>query len=167
MSGGVIAHIGLGSNLEDSRQHIQSALTQLGRIHATRLAARSSLYRSIAIGPPDQPDYVNAAATLCTELAPHELLDELQAIERLHGRKRTLRWGPRTLDLDLLLFGDQQIHSARLTVPHPQMHLRAFVLIPLLEIAPQIEIPGHGAAADLLTAIDATDVVPLVSAGGG
>lgn len=166
MSGdGVIAYIGLGSNLEDSRQHILSALIELGRIHATRLAARSSLYRSAAIGPPGQPDYVNAAAALFTELEPHELLDELQAIEHRHGRQRTLRWGPRTLDLDLLLFGERQVDSTRLTVPHPQMHLRAFVLVPLLEIAPRIQIPGHGAAADLLADIDASDVMPLVSAG--
>ncbi|MCH2341228.1 2-amino-4-hydroxy-6-hydroxymethyldihydropteridine diphosphokinase [Pseudomonas sp. NPDC047963] len=130
-------YIGLGSNLAEPRQQLRSALDALTRIPDTQLAAVSSLYLSDPLGPPDQPRYHNAVAALNTSLPPLALLDALQAIELAHGRQRKAeRWGPRTLDLDILLFGDRLISDARLTVPHYHMHARAFVLYPLTEIAP-------------------------------
>ena len=130
-------YIGLGSNLAEPRHQLRSALDALTRIPDTQLAAVSSLYLSDPLGPPDQPRYHNAVAALNTSLPPLALLDALQAIELAHGRQRKAeRWGPRTLDLDILLFGDRLISDARLTVPHYHMHARAFVLYPLTEIAP-------------------------------
>ena len=130
-------YIGLGSNLAEPRRQLRSALDALTRIPDTQLAAVSSLYLSDPLGPPDQPRYHNAVAALNTSLPPLALLDALQAIELAHGRQRKAeRWGPRTLDLDILLFGDRLIGDARLTVPHYHMHARAFVLYPLAEIAP-------------------------------
>jgi len=130
-------YIGLGSNLAEPRKQLRSALDALTRIPDTQLAAVSSLYLSDPLGPPDQPRYHNAVAALNTSLPPLALLDALQAIELAHGRQRKAeRWGPRTLDLDILLFGDRLISDARLTVPHYHMHARAFVLYPLAEIAP-------------------------------
>jgi 2-amino-4-hydroxy-6-hydroxymethyldihydropteridine diphosphokinase len=130
-------YIGLGSNLAEPRRQLRSALDALTRIPDTQLAAVSSLYLSDPLGPPDQPRYHNAVAALNTSLPPLALLDALQAIELAHGRQRKAeRWGPRTLDLDILLFGDRLISDARLTVPHYHMHARAFVLYPLAEIAP-------------------------------
>ncbi|HAW25099.1 2-amino-4-hydroxy-6-hydroxymethyldihydropteridine diphosphokinase [Pseudomonas sp. NPDC077382] len=130
-------YIGLGSNLAEPRKQLRSALDALTRIPDTQLAAVSSLYLSDPLGPPDQPRYHNAVAALNTSLPPLALLDALQAIELAHGRQRKAeRWGPRTLDLDILLFGDRLISDARLTVPHYHMHARAFVLYPLTEIAP-------------------------------
>lgn len=138
----VAAFIGLGSNLDDPAGHICQALEALAELPDTRLAAHSSLYRSPPMGPPDQPDYINAVAELHTALAPEHLLDHLHAIEQQHGRERTEHWGPRTLDLDLLLYGDQKINTSRLTVPHAGMRERAFVLYPLQEIAPEVMLPG-------------------------
>ncbi len=140
----VTAYIGLGSNLEDPVQQVQRALVELAAIPATRLLRQSSLYRSPPLGPPDQPDYINAVAELSTTLQPLELLDELQHIENAHGRVRGIRWGARTLDLDLLLYGDRRIDESRLILPHPGLALRAFVLVPLLEIAPALDVPGVG-----------------------
>jgi 2-amino-4-hydroxy-6-hydroxymethyldihydropteridine diphosphokinase len=159
-----IAYIGLGSNLEDPRSQLQRAFVDLAGLPDTRLLARSSLYRSAPMGGPDlpdlaiqpdlstQPDFVNAVAKIETALAPQALLQALLRIEHEHGRKRTFRNAPRTLDLDVLLYGDMQLHEPGLTIPHPQMHLRAFVLQPLLEIAPGIGIPGVGQAQQLLQA---------------
>jgi len=136
------AYIGLGSNLAEPVQQLQAALAALGRLPHCRLAAASSLYASDPLGPPDQPRYVNAVAALDCELKPLELLDALQGIEREQGRERKgERWGPRTLDLDILLFGDLQLDAERLRVPHYHMHARAFVLYPLAEIAPQLVLP--------------------------
>jgi 2-amino-4-hydroxy-6-hydroxymethyldihydropteridine diphosphokinase len=146
----VPAYIGLGSNLERPYEQLLRAFGELDGLPRTRLDARSSLYVSRPLGPADQPDYINAVARLDTGLAPLELLDALQAIEAAHRRVRGRRWGPRTLDLDLLLYGEQCIDDARLRVPHPHMHTRDFVLRPLLEIAPDIRIPGRGAAAGCL-----------------
>ncbi|WGL18025.1 2-amino-4-hydroxy-6-hydroxymethyldihydropteridine diphosphokinase [Microbulbifer bruguierae] len=134
-------YIGLGSNLADPAGQLHSALEDIARIPHTRLEASSSLYSSAPIGPGEQPDYVNAVACVDTELAPEALLDALQAIEAEHGRERTLRWGARTLDLDILLFGNEQLDSARLTVPHPRMGERNFVLEPLAELAPDLQLP--------------------------
>lgn len=145
-----IAFIGLGSNLEDPRGQLQRAFEELDGLPETRLIACSSLYRSAPLGYPDQPDFVNAAAQIGTALTPHALLQGLLQIEQRHGRERTFRNAPRTLDLDVLLYDDVQLHEHGLTIPHPQMHLRAFVLRPLLEIAPDIGIPGVGRAGAAL-----------------
>ncbi len=141
-----IAFIGLGSNLEDPSSQLQRALAALGELPGTRLAAQSSLYRSAPLGYPDQPDFVNAVAMIATDLTPQALLQALLQIEHSHGRERNFRNAPRTLDLDILLYDDVQLHEHGLTIPHPQMHLRAFVLLPLLEIAPDIVIPAVGQA---------------------
>ena len=143
---GHIAFIGLGSNLEGPLSQLQRAFVDLEGLPDTRLFARSSLYCSAPLGVLDQPDFVNAVAKIVTGLAPQALLDALLRIEQQHGRERTFRNAPRTLDLDVLLYDDVQLHEHGLTIPHPQMHRRAFVLQPLLEIAPDIHIPGKGRA---------------------
>jgi|AntRauTorckE6833_2_1112554.scaffolds.fasta_scaffold05015_6 2-amino-4-hydroxy-6-hydroxymethyldihydropteridine diphosphokinase len=138
------AWIGLGSNLDNPKQQIQNALIELGQLPATQLLSRSRLWHSKPLGPQDQPDFINAAALLSTELEPLELLDQLQNLENQHRRVRLQHWGPRTLDLDLLLYDQLQLDHPRLTLPHPQMHLRAFVLEPLLELDSTLELPEHG-----------------------
>jgi 2-amino-4-hydroxy-6-hydroxymethyldihydropteridine diphosphokinase len=143
----VIAYIGLGSNLGDPAARLRSAVAALRQLPQSRYLADSGLYRSRALLPPGgepQPDYCNAVAVLETELSAHALLDRLQRIEAQHGRTREQRWGARTLDLDLLLYGDALIDDARLSVPHPELHRREFVLHPLLRVAPELEIPGRG-----------------------
>ncbi|WP_271409214.1 2-amino-4-hydroxy-6-hydroxymethyldihydropteridine diphosphokinase [Pseudomonas sp. Q1-7] len=135
-------YIGLGSNLAEPVSQLRGALAALGEIPRTHLAAVSSLYASDPLGPPDQPRYVNAAAALDTGLTPLELLDALQAIELSQGRvRKDERWGPRTLDLDILLFGQRRIDEPRLQVPHYHMHARAFVLYPLAELASDLRLP--------------------------
>lgn len=149
----VAAFIGIGSNLADPRQQVNSALQELSGLAATRLHSRSALYRSAPMGPQDQPDYINAVARLDTGLTPDALLDALQAIEARHGRERNgERWGPRTLDLDILLYGDRCIDNPRLHVPHPGIADRNFVLYPLAEIAPDLDIPGLGPLSVLVAA---------------
>lgn len=139
------AYIGLGSNLNDPVRQVKTALAELGALPGCRLEAASRLYRNPPMGPADQPDYVNAVACLNTRLTPRALLEALQGIERAHGRVRgPERWGPRSLDLDLLLYGQAVIREPDLVVPHPGLHERPFVLYPLREIAPQLEIPGLG-----------------------
>ena len=146
-------YIGLGSNLAEPRRQLEAALAALDRLPDCRLVAVSSLYASDPLGPPNQPRYVNAAAALDCELAPLELLDALQAIEREQGRERKAeRWGPRPLDLDVLLYGDLQLDEERLTVPHYHMHARAFVLYPLAEIAPDLRLPDGRPLQELLAA---------------
>ena len=147
-----LAYIGIGSNLDEPRSQVERAFDELARLPRTRLLARSSLYRSAPVGYGAQPDFVNAVAALDTALAARELLRELQAIESRHARKRSFANAPRTLDLDLLLFGNASIDEPHLQVPHARMHERAFVLAPLLEIAPQALIPGRGSAAERLAA---------------
>ena len=144
--------VGLGSNLDDPRAQVAAGVRELARLPCTDLEACSSLYRSEPMGPQDQPDYVNAVARLRTELSPQVLLDELQAIERRHGRQRVRHWGPRTLDLDILLYGRRRITGARLRVPHPGIATRSFVLYPLAEIDEGLEIPGLGRVTELLSA---------------
>lgn len=152
----VQAWIGIGSNLDDPRAHVQQAFQDLGRIPRTRLLRRSSLYRSRPMGPQDQPDYVNAVAVVETVLGALDLLHALQGIEAAHRRVRSgQRWGPRTLDLDLLLYGKERISSDELTVPHPGVAEREFVLYPLLEVDPALEIPGRGPAKTLALQVDA------------
>lgn len=142
--------IGLGSNLDDPVDQVQRAFVELDALPASRLTDRSPLYLSKPHGPPDQPDYVNAVARLRSTLDPEALLDGLQAIERAHDRVRGRRWGARTLDLDLLLYGDHEIDTRRLVVPHPQLRRRAFVIAPLHDIAPSLAIPGGGTPSTLL-----------------
>lgn len=144
------AFVGIGSNLGEPRRQIESALEELGRMPGIRVARCSSLYRSAPVGHADQPDFLNAVARLETRIAAGPLLDELQGIERRHGRERSFANAPRTLDLDLLLYDGRVLDSPRLTLPHPRMHERAFVLAPLAEIAPDAGVPGHGPVRDLL-----------------
>lgn len=141
----VSAFIGLGANLGDARATVETALQELGALPGTRLAQRSSLFRSAPVDAGGD-DYVNAVARIDTTLPAAELLAALMDIERSHGRERTGYNAPRTLDLDLLLYGRDKIATDSLTVPHPRMTQRAFVLIPLLQIAPLIDIPGMGPA---------------------
>ena len=145
------AYIGLGSNLAEPIKQVQSAIADLQSIPSTSLIKASSLYSSAPMGPQDQPDYVNAVALLETELSAHALLDALQAIEQQHGRERKRHWGERTLDLDILLYGEQMIEDERLVVPHIGLHEREFVVYPLLEIAGDISIPGKGTLQAIAT----------------
>lgn len=146
-------YIGLGSNLAEPLEQLRGALTALAALPQTQLLARSSFYASDPLGPADQPRYVNAVAALDSALEPLVLLDALQAIELSQGRERKAeRWGPRTLDLDILLFGERLLNQARLTVPHYHMHARAFVLYPLAELAPALRLPDGRALSELLAA---------------
>lgn len=147
-----LAYIGIGSNLDHPEAHVKRAMDELDGLPRSRVVARSSLYRSAPVGYAQQPDFVNAVAALDTALRPGELLHDLKHLEARHGRERKFRDAPRTLDLDLLLFGEERIQAADLVVPHPRMHERAFVLEPLTEIAPSAQIPGHGSAAACLSA---------------
>ena len=156
-----LAYVGLGSNSDDPVGQVERALHELDALPDTRLGRRSSLYRSAPVGYADQPDFVNAVAALDTSLTDVRLLDALQGIEQRHGRERSFPNAPRTLDLDLLLYGDRVVRSARLVLPHPRMHERAFVLAPLAEIAPEAQVPGHGAAAELLGRCTGQDVERL------
>lgn len=142
--------VGLGSNLDGPASQIETAFGLLEAIDRTTVVAKSSLYRSTPFGGIEQPDFVNAAALLRTELAPRALLEELQAIERARGRERgELQWGPRVLDLDLLVYDGIALDEPGLTVPHPGIAARNFVLLPLREIAPDFRIPGLGRVRDL------------------
>jgi len=143
-----VVFIGLGSNLADPVEQISRALEALDALPQTHVIQRSSLYRSAPVGYLEQPDFINAVAQLETGLAPRALLDALLALEHECGRTRDFPNAPRTLDLDVLLYDDLQHHEHGLTIPHPQMHLRAFVLQPLLEIAPDCMIPGIGAVIE-------------------
>jgi len=148
------AFIGLGGNLGDAVAALKAALLALDALPDTRVVRASKLYRTAAWGVTDQPDFINAVALLHTRREPRQLLEDLLEIERHAGRHRlddgSDRWGPRTLDLDLLLFGDARIDEPGLHVPHPRLHERAFVLVPLAEIAPDARIPGVGTAAQAL-----------------
>lgn len=157
------AWIGLGANLGDAAVALRAAFAALSTLPRTRLSARSSIYRSAPIDAAG-PDYLNAVARIDTGLSALELLAHLQAIERQHGRERPYRNAPRTLDLDLLLYGDQTIATPALTVPHPRLHQRAFVLVPLAELAPEIEIPGLGPVAVLLPGVADQAIVRLACA---
>ncbi|WP_462379486.1 2-amino-4-hydroxy-6-hydroxymethyldihydropteridine diphosphokinase [Pseudomonas sp. Marseille-QA0892] len=147
----VTAYVGLGSNLSDPPAQLRTAMQALSSIQGAELIRSSSLYGSDPLGPSDQPRYVNAVVALETTLSPIALLDALQSIEQQHGRVRKAeRWGPRTLDLDILLFGNQTIDEPRLTVPHYHMHARPFVLYPLSEIAPELALPNGDSLAEWL-----------------
>jgi 2-amino-4-hydroxy-6-hydroxymethyldihydropteridine diphosphokinase len=154
---GTSAFVALGSNLGDRAEHLEAALREMAVLPATALVARSSFYETAPFEA-DGGDYLNAVAQLRTALDAPSLLRELQAIEALHGRERPYLNAPRTLDLDLLLHGDTRHAAPELTLPHPRLHERAFVLLPLAEIAPALRVPGHGRVEDLLRVIGAQRV---------
>jgi 2-amino-4-hydroxy-6-hydroxymethyldihydropteridine diphosphokinase len=154
------AYVGLGSNLQGPARQLEIAFELLDDIRATRVVKRSSLYRSVPFGGVEQPDFVNAVASLLTQLTAQELLPELQRIETDRGRDRSeVRWGPRVLDLDLLVYSNQTIDEPGLSVPHPGISERNFVLLPLAEIAPELRIPGLGQ----LSKLDADAIEPQIS----
>ena len=150
MRGHPRAFIALGSNLDAPRDQVTGGMQEVGALPETRLLKRSSLYRTAPVGFADQPDFINAVVMVETALSPRALLAELLRIERRHGRVREFLNAPRTLDLDVLLYGDLVLHEPGLSLPHPRMHERAFVLLPLAEIAPDAVIPGKGRIADLV-----------------
>lgn len=143
------AYVALGSNLQEPRRQVLRAFEELAQLPGTRLLARSALYRTAPVGYDSQPDFINAAAAIDTELEPLELLHALLALESRHGRERPFPNAPRVLDLDLLLYDGLTMHTPELTLPHPRMHQRGFVLLPLAEIAPDLAIPGHGKVSEL------------------
>ena len=163
MTTSVIAFVGLGGNLGDPVATLGAALQALDEVQDTRLLRASRLYRTPAWGLEQQPDFINAVAMLETRLAAQALLESLFVIERRHGRVREAeqRWGPRTLDLDLLLYGDAVIDEPGLRVPHPHLHERAFALLPLLEIAADVEIPGRGLARNAVSLLEKSNIQPL------
>ncbi|MDX1757628.1 MAG: 2-amino-4-hydroxy-6-hydroxymethyldihydropteridine diphosphokinase [Marinobacter sp.] len=145
----VRAYVGLGSNLANPLQQLAAAVTALATLPQSQLVAQSPFYRSAPVGPQDQPDFINGAVALETRLPALALLDQLQAIEQSQGRQRIEHWGPRTLDLDLLLYGKETITCDRLRVPHPELVNRDFVLQPLLDLDPALTLPDGRALADL------------------
>ena len=151
-SSSTLAWIGIGGNLGDARATVEEAIAHLARLPQSQLLRSSSLYRTAPIDSSGD-DYVNAVALVSTSLTAPELLHALQAIELQHGRERPYRNAPRTLDLDVLMYGEAQLEDEELIVPHPRMAQRAFVLVPMLEIDAQVRIPGLGAARDFLDAI--------------
>lgn len=151
-----IAYVGLGGNVGDASATLRNAIEQLGALPDTQVLNASQLYCTAPVGGIEQADFVNAVAQIETALSPEDLLQGLFGIERAHGRDRSIeqRWGPRTLDLDLLLYGEEVVDVDGLTVPHPRIAERAFVLVPLVEIAPDAVIPGHGRAREVLAALE-------------
>lgn len=160
------AYVGLGSNLADPRAQVERALERLGTLADVRLVLRSRLYGSRPLGPADQPDFVNAVAGLLTRLEPEALLAELRAVERDFGRPATRpKWGPRVIDLDLLVQGRERRDGPQLKLPHPGLPERNFVLYPLADIAPALDVPGLGRIADLKVRVSPEGIWPLE--GGG
>ena len=155
------AWVGLGSNLDDPAAQLLRAFDELAALDGVHGLRRSRLYRTPPWGRLDQPDFVNAVAELDTTLAPHALLERLQALEARFGRARREHWGPRVLDLDLLLHGDAEVHEDGLLLPHPRLHERAFVLVPLAELAPGLHVPGRGSVSALLAGVDAAGIEAL------
>jgi 2-amino-4-hydroxy-6-hydroxymethyldihydropteridine diphosphokinase len=152
VSAAVQAAIALGSNLDDPEAHVRRGFEDIAALPHTTLVARSALYRTAPVGYAEQPDFINACARVETRLAPRALLEGLLAIERRHGRVRAIPNGPRTLDLDIVLYGAEVIDEPDLVVPHPRAHERAFVLKPLLDVWPDAVLPGKGRARDLVAA---------------
>lgn len=155
------ACVALGANIGEPLRQIETAFAALAALPGTRVLARSSLYRSAPVGYADQPDFINAVAMIETTLAPHALLDAVLAIERAHGRIREFPNAPRTLDLDIVLYGDLVLQESGLTIPHARMLERAFVMVPLAEIAPDTVVPGQGKVSDLAKRVDAASVAQL------
>jgi len=156
-----LAYVALGANLGDPASTIRAAFGALANLPASRIVRCSSLYRTAPVGLTDQPDFINAVALLDTTLGPVQLLAELLAIECRFGRRRAERNGPRSLDLDLLLYDERRFDQPELTLPHPRLHLRAFVLRPLAEIAPDLRLPGRGQLAAWLPAVANQRIVRL------
>jgi len=156
----VTVYIGLGSNLDNPVQQILRACREIASLEDVSLVQTSGLYRSSPMGPVDQPDYINAVAEIATNLSPESLLGQLQCIEHEHGRTRNgIRWGARTLDLDILIYGEEVITTKILTIPHPGLYERAFVLYPLKEIASDdLQIPGQGRLVELVRRCDRGDL---------
>lgn len=160
------AWLGLGSNLAQPARQLREALARIEAHPAMRLCQTSRFYRTVPVGgPPDQPMFCNAVAAIKTALTPHELLGELQAMEAAHGRVRDVRWGPRTLDLDLLACGAYRLLGPELQLPHPRAHERGFVLVPLVEIAPDLVLGDGRRAVDCLAGLNTTDVSPWEEGG--
>jgi 2-amino-4-hydroxy-6-hydroxymethyldihydropteridine diphosphokinase len=157
----VRAAIALGANLASPEAQVTRAFDELARLPGTTLIARSSLYRTAPVGYAGQPAFINAAALVDTTLSPRALLEGLLAIERAHGRVRDLPNGPRTLDLDVIVYGDRVVDEPGLAIPHPRAHQRAFVLAPLAEIAPELRIPGHGLARECLATSDQSGIARM------
>lgn len=143
------AFIGLGSNLQNPVRQVSEALLRIKQLPHTQLKKVSSNYLSSPLGPADQPDFINCVAAISTQLTPEQLLDHLQSIENQQGRIRSLKWGPRTLDLDILIYEDKVIQNTRLTIPHPGLKERVFFIYPLFELAPQWILPDGTTIADL------------------
>jgi 2-amino-4-hydroxy-6-hydroxymethyldihydropteridine diphosphokinase len=155
------AYVGIGSNLDDPAAQVRAAIDRLARIRLTRRVLVSSSYRTAPFGVTDQPEFVNAAAGLLTQLDPASLLTELRAIESAMGRARRERWGPRVIDLDLLVYGTERRTGGELTLPHPGIVERNFVLYPLAEIAPDLEVPGLGRTTELKERVGSAGIRPL------
>jgi 2-amino-4-hydroxy-6-hydroxymethyldihydropteridine diphosphokinase len=158
------AYVAIGANLGEPVESVRRAFSHLGTLPKTRLVARSRLYRSAPLGPQDQPDFVNAAAGLLTGLTALDLLRELKAMELRLGRTAPkVRWGPRVIDFDLCVFGSERIQTDELTVPHPGVPVRNFVLYPLFDLAPDLEVPGHGRVRELLghASADGLEALPI------
>jgi len=163
MTSHVRACIGLGANLGDAADTLRRAFDALAACDGIEVLRTSCLYRTPAWGREDQPDFINAVALVDTTLAPRALLERLLAVESAFGRQRAEgeRWGPRTLDLDLLLYGDAVVDEPGLHVPHPHLHERAFALVPLLEVLPEARIPGYGDARDAVSGLEMSNIHPL------
>ena len=162
------AYVALGSNLSEPRRQVERAFEALAAMPGTKLVQRSGLWRSQPMGPQDQPEFINAAAGLVTTTAPREFLDELKSIERRLGRTEpVVRWGPRSIDLDLLVFGDLQMNEPGLVVPHPGLHQRNFVLYPLAEIAAELWVPGLARVCRLRERVSGAGIERLAARGSG
>lgn len=160
-------YIGLGSNLEGPQQQLSSAIAEIGQLPATTVLQHSPFYRSTAIGPGEQPDYINAVAYLHTDLDAMALLQQLQAIEQAHGRQRLLRWGARTLDLDILLFDDMVLETEALHLPHPRIAERNFVIAPLYDLCPGLALPDGTTLGSLLATMSQAGLQRLDSLHAG
>lgn len=155
------AYVGLGANLGDPPAQLREALRLIGARPGIRVAAISRFYRSAPLGPGAQPDYCNAVCAVDTDLNPDRLLTHLHDVERRMGRERPpQRWAPRLIDLDLLLYGQARMRTSRITLPHPELHKRNFVAVPLAEIAPDLEVPGHGIVSDLARMLGSEGLAP-------
>lgn len=153
------AYVALGSNLQDPAKQIERAFLAIHAIPNCKLVKQSSLYQTKPVGYDNQPDFINAVAAVETSLAPEGLLDALLDIELTFGRERPFPNAPRILDLDLLWYEDRVIETKKLTIPHPRMHLRAFVMHPLAEIAPELTLPNHGNVVKLAKSLDNDDII--------
>lgn len=156
------AYVAIGSNLDEPATQVRLAFDLLAKLDRSRLVSRSRLYRSAPLGPQDQPDFVNAAAGLLTQLSPRELLTQLKQLEASMGRSApAMRWGPRRIDFDLLVYAAQRVDEPDLKVPHPGVPVRNFVLYPLLDIAPELVVPGHGRVKDLAARVGEAGLTPV------